>query len=617
MKEYKKVEWKWVNGFLKSDFVKEGSFNQDLAKSIFRGQGALPDSVTGYNCGFRTYANNVDDTQEYKEGLLKFLSLTGVSISLDKLNEFLLDGNEIQDVVRRVHYIFKTLFYANEKFNVNDPFNNNYGDINYLLRIEVGNDDSQSNPQLFDDLSLDELYNNYSKLPDNYEEDEIVKHLFERIENSNESVFLTGKAGTGKSTFVHYFTTKTKKKTLLLSFTGIAAVNIGGQTIHSFFRLPFKPLLPRDKEITKFKDHWSNKKIVQSVDTIIIDEVSMLRSDILEAIDYSLRINGGNPDLPFGGKQMVFIGDIFQLPPIVTSDSVEQELFKSVYRSEYFFDSPSFQNLNPLKIELTKVHRQSDSGFIDLLNKVRDYSINASEVRGVNDKCFQVNNDYPGNLEIMLTSNRFIAQTENAKRLMELPNQNYVFNAQITGDFNSDRFPAPISLELKRNAQIMFVKNDNAKYNRRWVNGTIATIEFVSDELIEVKLKDGSIHEIKREVWENRKFKWDKKKGEITSEIVGTFMQFPVKLAWAITIHKSQGLTFENVKIDLGTGTFANGQLYTALSRCKSIEGLNLVTEIKLTDIIKDVRVTEFNASINEDISFVDYRESNIPKSPN
>jgi len=601
MKKYKKVERKWVKGFLKSDFVKEGSFNQDLAKSIFRGQGTLPDSVSVYSGGFRAYANKIEDTLEYKEGLLKFLSLIGISISLDKLNEFILDGNELQDIVRRVHYIFKTLFYANENFNVNDPFNNNYGDINYLLRIELGNDNSESNPQLFDDLSLKELYNNYSKLPDNYEEDEIVKHLFERIENSNESVFLTGKAGTGKSTFVHYFTTKTKKKTLLLSFTGIAAVNIGGQTIHSFFRLPFKPLLPRDKEITKFKDHWSNKKIVQSVDTIVIDEVSMLRSDILEAIDYSLRINGGNPDLPFGGKQMVFIGDVYQLPPIVTSDSIEQELFKSIYTSEYFFDAPSFQTLNPIKIELTKVHRQKDSVFIETLNKVRDYSIIQSEVNDINDKCLRSDLGEGHELEIMLTSNRFIARTENAKRLESLPNLSFIFNANITGEFNADRFPAPVNLELKRNAQIMFVKNDNAIDERRWVNGSIATIEFLSDELIEVKLKDGSIHEIKKEVWENRKFKWDKKKGEITSEIIGTFEQFPIKLAWAITIHKSQGLTFDNVKIDLGTGTFVNGQLYTALSRCKSIEGLNLVRRIKLTDIIKDNRISDFNILINQD----------------
>ena len=601
MKKYKKVERRWVNGFLKSDFVKEGSFYQGFAKSIFRGQGVLPDSVSVYSGGFRTYANNIDDTLEYKKGLLKFLSLAGISISLDKLNQFILDGNEIKDIVRRVHYIFKTLFYANEKFNVNDPFNNNYGDINYLLRIEIGNDYSESNPQLFDDISLKELYNNYSKLPDNYEEDEVVKNLFERIENSNESVFLTGKAGTGKSTFVHYFTTKTKKKTLLLSFTGIAAVNIGGQTIHSFFRLPFKPLLPRDKEITKFKDHWNNKKIVENVDTIVIDEVSMLRSDILEAIDYSLRINGGNPDLPFGGKQMVFIGDVYQLPPIVTSDSIEQELFKSIYTSEYFFDAPSFQTLNPIKIQLTKVHRQKDSVFIETLNKVRDYSIIQSEVDDINDKCLRNGIGEGNELEIMLTSNRFIARTENIKRLESLPNLSFIFNANITGEFNSDRFPAPINLELKRNSQIMFVKNDNSIDKRRWVNGSIATIEFLSDELIEVKLKDGSIHEIKKEVWENRKFKWDKIKGEITSEVIGTFAQFPIKLAWAITIHKSQGLTFDNVKIDLGTGTFANGQLYTALSRCKSMEGLSLVRRIKLTDIIKDHRISDFNMLINQD----------------
>jgi ATP-dependent DNA helicase PIF1 len=595
MKAFKKIEQKWVVGFSKSNLVKNNSLELDLAKALFRGHGELPISLAAHKGGFRQFANNIENTLVFKQALLKFLNEIGITISSSKLDEHLVDDSTLHIVVKRVYLIFKTLFYANESFSVTDPFNNNYGDINYLISIEMGSNSLLNMPQLFDDLSLNELYNNYSKLPENYEKDDIVINLFDKIENTNDSIFLTGKAGTGKSTFVHYFTKYTKKKTLLLSFTGIAAVNIGGQTIHSFFSLPFKPLLPRDKEITKFKDHWSNKKIIQSVDTIVIDEVSMLRSDVLEAIDHSLRINGGNSDLPFGGKQMVFIGDIYQLPPIVTSDVIEQELFKAIYNSEYFFDAPAYKSLAPLKIELSKIHRQKTGSFVNTLNKVRDYSITEPEINIINKSCINRQYSSEKDMEIMLCTNRFIADTENRRRLEKLPNRSFEFKATITGDFSVDKSPAPESLILKTNAQIMFVKNDQSDGEQRWVNGTIAKIEFLSEELIEIRLKCGAIYAIKKTTWENRKFKWDKKKGEITSEIIGTFEQFPLKLAWAITIHKSQGLTFERVKIDLGTGAFANGQLYTALSRCKSINGLNLVRPIKLDDIIVDSRVSDFS----------------------
>ena len=232
-----------------------------------------------------------------------------------------------------------------DNFNVNDPFSNNYGDINFFLQIEIG-EDLQAK---IDFTNAGESIQNIA-LPTDYDQDEFVIKLFERIDKTNDSLFITGKAGTGKSTFIHYLTRNTKKKKLRLSFTGIAAVNIGGQTIHSFFGFPFKPMLPKDKDIPLFKEHWARRSIIREVDLIIIDEVSMLRSDILQAIDHSLRINGGDKTKLFGGKQIIFVGDPYQLPPIVESDSLHAELFSTTYKSEYFFDSPAFNDLNPEKI---------------------------------------------------------------------------------------------------------------------------------------------------------------------------------------------------------------------------------------------------------------------------
>lgn len=592
----KKIEKKWLSNFTKSIIVKDGVLDVSLTKDLFNGRGSLVGSLYEFNIGFRNFSSQYNDTLDFKSKLLAFLSLIGINIDIENLNHALLGGEvALEDVVKRSYFIFKTLCFSKSNFNINDPYSNNYGDINLLLSIE-SKDYENAQTNVFD--SLNETHNKYIELPENYIHDEFSKSIYNKIENTNNSLFITGKAGTGKSTFIHYFTKNTKKNTLLLSFTGIAAVNIGGQTIHSFFNLPFQPLLPNDKEIKKFI--FSNPKcnIIKNVDTIIIDEVSMLRSDILEAINYSLKINGGNPDLPFGGKQIIFVGDAYQLPPIVESDDLHKKIFTEIYKSEYFFDSPSFISLNTERVEFTVVHRQKDMKFISSLNKIRDYSISELEIEQINQKCVVKNLDYD-DLGVKLTTNRFIARTENRKRLDLLPNDEFTFKAEVQGKFKEDRYPAPGVLQLKRNAQIMFVKNDCKGVMRRWVNGTIGKIHFISEDIIEVELKNGEIHQIEKEEWESRKYSWEKETKSVGSEVIGIFRQFPIKLAWAITIHKSQGLTFDKVRVDLGSGAFAPGQLYTSLSRCRTFDGLSLDRPIQLSDVIYDNRIEKFELISN------------------
>ena len=337
----------------------------------------------------------------------------------------------------------------------------------------------------------------------------------------------------------------------------------------------------------------------------------MLRSDILEAIDYSLRKNGGDPEKRFGGKQILFVGDIFQLPPVKdTNGDVEQILFSEIYASEYFFDSPAFQAIKPHYFEFRKSHRQKeDLQFIRLLDRVRTYEANQQTISKLNERYYP---DYlPGIDEfiINLTANNPIANTENYKKLQELPYTSFTFEAKIEGEFQEDKFPTSKILELKKNAQVIFVRNDPA---HRWVNGTIAKIDFISGNLIEVRLQDGSIHQLEPATWENRRYKYDRKKRKIVSEVIGTFTQYPVKLAWAITIHKSQGLTFDQVMIDLGTGAFVNGQVYTALSRCRTLNGIVLKRKLRPQDLIADKRIIEFHRK-NSPQSIDDLLELDIP----
>lgn len=441
-------------------------------------------------------------------------------------------------------------------------------------------------------------------IPAGYENDPVAMGLFRRVEDSNESFFITGKAGTGKSTFIHYFTQNTKKEVLLLAFTGLAAINIGGQTIHSLFQFPFKPLLPGDDEIPIFKSGYPIRRILENVDTIIIDEVSMLRADILEAIDYSLRSNGGFSDQLFGGKQMIFVGDIFQLPPISNRrNEIHREVFTSIYKSHYFFDSPAFRSLKTYVYAFQKIHRQHNSEFIELLNQVRHCSIDQEGIDRLNSRYSPRPDTESDDFVIMLTTINRIANQENLKQLKNLDEKSFTYHAQIKKDFNRDRYPTDTVLELKKNAQVMLIRNDSVANGKRWVNGTLARVEDLTNRAVYVKLQNGQVHEVERESWENRKYKWDKKLGKIISEVAGTFEQFPLRHAWAITIHKSQGLTFDRIKLHLGSGAFVNGQLYTALSRCRTMEGITLLRKIRRSDVIIDNKLRNFR---NENMVRVD-----------
>lgn len=605
MKNIKLIEKKWLANFKNSEFVKEGIFNTKLASELFNGFSEESIHYKTFGNGFQDFSDNFDYSKQETEleRLLKFLHFIGIDISLKSLMTAIDEGLcDCQQVVKKTYYLLKQISRHPETLDINDPYYDNMGDLYFFLRIEQGGKNVEKQLTVFDEVELPDLYNKYIELPEGYENDKTAISLFKEIEDTNNSYFLTGKAGTGKSTFIHYFTKKSKKEVILLAFTGIASINISGQTIHSFFRFPFKPLLPNDDEIPIFRDFWQNYKVIQKAKTIIIDEVSMLRADILEGIDCSLRKNGGNPNLPFGGKQMIFVGDIFQLPPIFdTNDPLEKEVFTRIYKSEYFFDSLSYKQLQPKFFEFKKVHRQSNEDFIGLLNKVRDCSINDNEIRILNTKYNPSFSPDINDFVIMLSSNNFIAKEENRQRLLNLPYTSHFFTAKITGDFKEDKYPTLPILELKKNSQVMFVKNDPLANGRRWVNGTIGKIQFIADDEIEVKLIDGKIYKIQKETWENRKYQWDKDKGKITSKVIGEFKQFPLMLAWAITIHKSQGLTFDKINLHTGSGTFVNGQLYTALSRCRSLDGITLQRKIKQSDIIEDKRLLVFYKSLNQE----------------
>ena len=592
MSKRKNIEGVWKTNFLDSVLVKNGSLDFDLAKSLFRGSGNIPESLSELSLGIRSFGNNIQDSSNYISIIYKFLEVVGIKISKDNIEKSIEEGVKLKDIVRRVVMIYKSLFYANKKFSVHDPFSNNYSDLDFFLKIETGVD-SANLGTLFDNVN--EIHNQYVELPKNYDKDKFIVDLFRRIETTNVSFYITGKAGTGKSTFIQYFTKNTKKNIILLSLTGIAAVNIGGQTIHSFCSFPFRPLLPKDKDIKKLQEHYSTFQILKNLDTIIIDEISMLRSDVLEGMDHFFRINGGDKTKYFGGKQVIFIGDPYQLPPILESDKVSYEIFTKIYKSEYFFDAPIFKSMNLEKIEFSKIHRQKDVDFINYLNKIRDYSVTDQDIDLINKRCYKNYEFGNTDLEIRLTTNNYVSAQENRRKLDLINDKEFVYEAEISNIYPEDKFPVPQYLHLKRGAQIMFVRNDRQNNTRRWVNGTISKIYFLSDEIIEVELADGVVHQIEKVTWENRVYKYNKLEGRIVSEIIGTFRHFPLKLAWAITIHKSQGLTFDKVKVDLGTGTFAPGQLYVALSRCTSFEGLTLVRQIKKSDIILDNRIQEFD----------------------
>ena len=417
------------------------------------------------------------------------------------------------------------------------------------------------------------------------------KLAFDALEYTNECIFITGKAGTGKSTLLKHFVANTKKNCIVLAPTGIAAINVGGVTIHSFFRLPFRPIVQDDEEIHRFPRNSEKFKIIQKTDAFIIDEVSMLRADIIDAIDQTLRVNSGYPDKPFGGKQLIFFGDLFQLEPVVQNNEVERYLFNEYYNSHYFFDARVFREQYMHCIELRKIYRQTDPDFIRILDAIRLNKADDVELNQLNkrvDKYFEPSNT---DTYVTLSTRNNVASGINEFELMKLKGTEYLYKGIIEGEFNTKLLPTDGTLVLKEGAQVIFIKNHTGG---KWVNGTIGKVHALKEEQLMIQLPNGEIEEVGLEIWENKKYSWDAVNRRVKSDVIGTFKQYPVKLAWAITIHKSQGLTFDKLILELSGGTFAHGQLYVALSRCRSLEGLVLREPIKQKDIIIDERVVNY-----------------------
>ena len=423
------------------------------------------------------------------------------------------------------------------------------------------------------------------------------------ITHTRQSVFLTGKAGTGKSTFLKYICNHTKKKYVVLAPTGIAAINAGGVTLHSFFKLPFRPMLPDDPDLSLshgrifefFKYPKEKRKIIAEVDLIIIDEISMVRADIIDCVDRILRVYSGNMRLPFGGKQLLFVGDVFQLEPVVPSD--QKEILSLFYASPFFFSARVFKDINLVPIELQKVYRQADSVFINILDRIRNNAARKQELDTLNGRYFPSFEPQNEDMYITLATRRDQVDFINEKKLAELPGEEYVSVGKIEGDFPESSLPTQLNLSIKEQAQVIFIDND---YERRWVNGTIGMVSGIDENgNVYVLLESGVEHLVEPTSWRNYKYKYNEKEKRIEEEIVGTFEQLPIRLAWAITVHKSQGLTFSRVVVDLTGGVFAGGQTYVALSRCTSLEGLVLKSKISSRDIFIRKEIVEFSQIFN------------------
>ena len=420
-----------------------------------------------------------------------------------------------------------------------------------------------------------------SELPDNLDLNREFLGAFEAMEHTGECIFVTGKAGTGKSTLLKYFKAHTSKNAVILAPTGVAAVNVGGQTIHSFFKFP--PRLIQPGTIRKKR----NRKLIRELDTVIIDEVSMVRADLMDGIDYALRVNRDAMDVPFGGVQVIFFGDLFQLPPVVEPQAAE--ILEREYDSPYFFQARAFRKIKPRCIELNKVYRQADVRFLNILNRIRDRRHDEDDLAALNSRA-AVKAASGDARCIVLTSTNRQAGVINDRRLARLPGKTYMFQCTVNKDFDERQFPTEPMLRLKPGAQVIMLRNDPDK---RWVNGTIAEVAELSQESVSVRI-EGQSHELSRMKWEKIEYEYNAAKDKIEERVTGTFEQFPLKLAWAITIHKSQGQTFDNVVIDLGYGAFTHGQVYVGLSRCTSLEGIILKQPIYDRDIIFDERIYEF-----------------------
>lgn len=432
-----------------------------------------------------------------------------------------------------------------------------------------------------------------------------LKQALQIIHYTRNSLFLTGKAGTGKSTLLRYIASTTKKKHVILAPTGIAAINAGGVTLHSFFKLPFHPLLPNDTRYSvrnirnTLRYNGEKIKMLRELELIIIDEISMVRADIIDFIDKVLRVYCRNMREPFGGKQMLFVGDIYQLEPVLKEE--DRQLLHNFYQGYFFFDAIVFRTFRLISIELRKVYRQSDPVFINILDHIRSNHATDADLALLN-KRVTTNQVVPSDNEmrITLSTRRDTVDYINQQELAKLSGDTVVFTGIIKGEFPENSLPTPIKLEVKPGAQVIFIKND---MSHRWVNGTLGTVTCIdkSKQIITVVTDDKKEYDVEPDQWENIRYHFNEKEQKIEDELIGTYIQFPLRLAWAITIHKSQGLTFKNVNIDFTGGVFAGGQTYVALSRCTSLEGINLKSAIRPSEIFVRQEVTNFAKQYNDD----------------
>lgn len=427
------------------------------------------------------------------------------------------------------------------------------------------------------------------------------KNALDLVQFTNQSVFLTGKAGTGKSTFLKYICSITKKKFVVLAPTGIAAINAGGSTLHSFFHLPFYPLVPDDsrfqgRRIRDFlKYNKEQIKLIKQIDLIIIDEISMVRADVIDFIDRILRTYSGCGRLPFGGKQLLLVGDVFQLEPVVTRD--ERDILQRFYETPHFFSARVFREIQLVSIELAKVYRQSDNVFVNVLDHIRTNTASAQDLQLLNT-CVDQDVSGEDGLFITLAARRDVVDHINQQNLSDIEGDAVVFKGEIKGEFPESMLPTLLDLELKVGAQIIFIKNDQ---DHRWVNGTIGMITGIDADgkFLYVHTDSGEDYDVERAMWANVRYSYNEKEKKIEEEELGTFTQFPVRLAWAITIHKSQGLTFSKVAIDFTGGVFAGGQTYVALSRCRSLDGLQLKKGITQADVFVNPNIVRFSQQFN------------------